>query len=346
MISISVCMIVKNEANVLRRCLDSLQGLYEELIIVDTGSTDETKHIASEYTDLIYDFTWIDDFAAARNFAFSKATKDYIYSADADEMLDEENRRRFLELKQCLLPEVEIVQMQYLTQTEFNTTENYSCDYRPKLYKRLRKFTWIDPIHESVNLTPVVFESDIEILHLPESNHGKRDFHVFRKALAKGQTLSNKLQRMYARELMMAGTEEDFAKAEQNFLILALADDVDEPEEMHTIGYIILSHLQRLRCADAEFFKWAMKSICTKPCSEICMEIGNYYFERQDFQEAMVWFVNAMQETEPVLLSDSKTRQPLARMVDCYEQLANQDELMAEFYRDEAENYRHKMDIL
>ena len=84
-------MIVKNEADILARCLDSLSGLYEELIIVDTGSTDETKEIAAQYTDQIYDFVWCNDFAAARNFAWSKASMEYIYSADADEVLDEEN---------------------------------------------------------------------------------------------------------------------------------------------------------------------------------------------------------------------------------------------------------------
>ena len=57
-ITVSVCMIVKNEEKVLARCLDSLKGLYEELVIVDTGSTDSTKEIAAGYTDKIYDFTW------------------------------------------------------------------------------------------------------------------------------------------------------------------------------------------------------------------------------------------------------------------------------------------------
>ena len=84
MISISLCMIVKNEEEVLARCLDSLKGLMDEIIIVDTGSTDNTKEIARKYTDLVYDFSWCDDFAAARNFSFSKATKDYIYAPDAD----------------------------------------------------------------------------------------------------------------------------------------------------------------------------------------------------------------------------------------------------------------------
>ena len=86
MISISLCMIVKNEAEILARCLDSLAGLMDEIIIVDTGSTDDTKEIARQYTDLVYDFSWCDDFAAARNFSFSKATKEYIYAPDADEV--------------------------------------------------------------------------------------------------------------------------------------------------------------------------------------------------------------------------------------------------------------------
>ena len=72
MVSISLCMIVKNEEQVLARCLDSVRGLMDEIIIVDTGSTDQTKAIAAKYTDKIYDFEWISDFAAARNFAFSK----------------------------------------------------------------------------------------------------------------------------------------------------------------------------------------------------------------------------------------------------------------------------------
>ena len=92
MISVSMCMIVKNEQDILKRCLDSYAGTYDELIIVDTGSSDNTKAIASEYTDKIYDFTWINDFSAARNFAFSKASCEYIFSADADEELDKIGR--------------------------------------------------------------------------------------------------------------------------------------------------------------------------------------------------------------------------------------------------------------
>ena len=153
MIKISLCMIVKNEAAILSRCLDSVCDLMDEIIIVDTGSTDDTKAVAAKYTDRIYDFAWNNDFSAARNFSFSLANMDYIYAPDADEILDEENRKRFLLLKEALLPEIEIVQMKYRTVSEFNTVLNAKTEYRPKLFKRVREFEWIDPIHETIRLT-------------------------------------------------------------------------------------------------------------------------------------------------------------------------------------------------
>ena len=123
-------MIVKNEAAILSRCLDSVCDLMDEIIIVDTGSTDDTKAVAAKYTDRIYDFAWNNDFSAARNFSFSLANMDYIYAPDADEILDEENRKRFLLLKEALLPEIEIVQMKYRTVSEFNTVLNARTEYR------------------------------------------------------------------------------------------------------------------------------------------------------------------------------------------------------------------------
>ena len=161
MISISMCMIVKNEQNILKRCLDSYAGTYDELIIIDTGSTDNTKAIACQYTDKVYDFSWCDDFAAARNFAFSKAHCDYILSVDADEELDSFNNQSLQNLKSVLLPEVDIVQMYYVNSSSFNSVYNVHKELRPKLFKRLRTFNWISPIHETIRINPVISDSNI-----------------------------------------------------------------------------------------------------------------------------------------------------------------------------------------
>jgi glycosyltransferase involved in cell wall biosynthesis len=92
-IMISLCMIVKNEEQNLSRCLGSVKGKVDEIVIVDTGSTDNTKEIAKEYTDKIFDFEWCDDFAAARNFSINMAENDWVLILDADEVVNFFNKK-------------------------------------------------------------------------------------------------------------------------------------------------------------------------------------------------------------------------------------------------------------
>ncbi|MFS0555829.1 glycosyltransferase [Brevibacillus sp. 179-C9.3 HS] len=85
---ISLVMIVKNEEYHLRKCLLSAKESVDELIVVDTGSTDQTKQIAVECGAKVYDFAWTDSFAEARNFALEQASGDWILVLDADEYLE------------------------------------------------------------------------------------------------------------------------------------------------------------------------------------------------------------------------------------------------------------------
>ncbi|MDE6318862.1 MAG: glycosyltransferase family 2 protein, partial [Lachnospiraceae bacterium] len=84
---ISVCIIGKNEEKNIERCLAPLAKRGFEIIYVDTGSTDRTKELAAKYTDNLYDFEWIGDFSAARNFSISKASHNYVLIIDCDEFL-------------------------------------------------------------------------------------------------------------------------------------------------------------------------------------------------------------------------------------------------------------------
>ncbi|MBR5598269.1 MAG: glycosyltransferase family 2 protein [Lachnospiraceae bacterium] len=87
MLPISICMIMKNEEKNLKTCLESVKCLNCELILVDTGSTDSTLEIAKKYTDKIYHFDWIHDFAAARNYSLSLAINDWVLVLDCDESI-------------------------------------------------------------------------------------------------------------------------------------------------------------------------------------------------------------------------------------------------------------------
>lgn len=332
MISISLCMIVKNEEKVLRRCLDSLCGLMDEIIIVDTGSSDNTKAIASEYTDKIYDFEWIGDFSAARNYAFSKATKDYIYSADADEVLDAANRMLFLQMKETLLPQIDIVQMYYANQLSFGTIYNFDKELRPKLFKRVRTFQWEGAIHEQVGLQPVIYDSDIAIMHMPEQNHKDRDLRTFAKLFHDGIHIDRRLHSIYAKELFISGEPEDFEEACAFFEQSCREASRSEAEIKEAA--CVVARAARLAGDERKFFKHVLKVLACDPegCSEICCELGEYYLQTEDYEEAILWFYNAAYEAESILNIHCSGDQPLEGLMRCYAALGD---------KEQSETFRH-----
>lgn len=335
MATISVCMIVKNEEKQLDACLRSLKPIADEIIIVDTGSTDRTKKIASEFTDKIYDFEWVDDFSAARNFAFSKAKMDYIYTADADEEIDSNNIRLFLDVKRALLPEIEIVQMHYLNMMETNTAYNSKRELRPKLFKRLRTFEWINPVHETIRLDPIVYNSDIEIMHLAKGSHAARDFAAFQKALKKGMRLDKTLHSMYAKELFIAGEPKDFDDAEE-FFEGSLNDETRSVDEKREAA-CVLARGYRLNRKIPEFFQLALCEAANCPPSEICAEIGEYFFSLGYFSEALSWYSDALLATEPIISVYVQGPAILKQLANCYE--INGDLQTARKYRRKADNW-------
>ena len=341
MTTISLCMIVKNEENILERCLDSIYDLMDEIIIVDTGSTDRTKEIAKRYTKKVYSFVWIDDFSAARNFAFSKAGCEYIYSADADEVLNEENREKFRYLKETLVPEVEIVQMYYGNQLSHGTVYNYDRELRPKLFKRQRNFQWIEPVHETVRLLPVVFDSDIEITHLPEGSHAGRDLAIFEAMIKKGTQLSERLFTMYAKELLIAGDKDQLGNAEEYFTQAADGGETS-PEQMKEALCVVV-RAARMRGDDLKMYRYAMKGVTDEGISEVCFELGEYYFDQKDYVEASIWYYNAAYETASILNIHTGGDLPLKRLAECYEALGVEEQ--AEQYRTAAKEWKEEITV-
>ena len=96
--TLSLCMIVKNEEDYLEQCLNSVKDIVDEIIIVDTGSTDSTLEIAEKFGAKIYHFEWVDDFSKARNFSIEKATGEWLLLLDADEALEPKDQGKLIEL--------------------------------------------------------------------------------------------------------------------------------------------------------------------------------------------------------------------------------------------------------
>ena len=321
MVTFSCCMIVKNEADFLSRCLESIAHIMDEIIIVDTGSTDNTKEIAAKYTDKIYDFEWNDNFSAARNFSFSKATMDYIYAPDADEYLDVYNQNKLRKLKHYMDEDIEIVQMMYNTVSE-DTVLNIKNEYRPKLFKRLRPFVWVDPIHETVRLQPSVFNSDIVITHAPKSNHSTRDFKIFQKAISADGYLSDTVYSMYATELIKCGKKEDLALAKSYFNSFIGHIEFSQKQ---LIAICVLTRLARLN-HDIDEISQLISPIPDNGAScEILYDLGMYYLEDGNYEEAIAWFAQAL-DTSYILDVHTGGDLALIGLSSCYLSLGRCDE--------------------
>lgn len=218
------------------------------------------------------------------------------------------------------MPEVEIVQMYYGNQLANGTVYNFDRELRPKLFKRLRNFVWTEPIHETVRLLPVVYDSEIEITHKPEHNHGGRDIAIFEQLLARGEALSKRLSDFYARELFVAGTKEQLIHAKDYFISIVKDSETDTDRLKTALAVVVRSCFE---AGDAlTMYQYAMKDAASEASSEVCCILGEYYQNRQDYEEAILWFYNAAYEQQSILNIRYQREIPLEGLIACYHALS------------------------
>lgn len=170
---ISVAMIVKDEAEVLEKCLESVKTL-DEIVIVDTGSSDNTKDIARKYTDKVYDFKWCDDFSKARNFALDKCTQEWRLILDADEWLEGTDGLRHA-CKYCP-PDVEGISF------ELFTNDKKTC-VSTRMVRKGVKYKWA--IHEYPDIKKTM-NTKHRVYHKKSPSHGldpDRNLRMLEKAM-------------------------------------------------------------------------------------------------------------------------------------------------------------------
>jgi glycosyltransferase involved in cell wall biosynthesis/tetratricopeptide (TPR) repeat protein len=146
---VSLCLIVKNEESNIAACLHSAEGLCDEVIVVDTGSTDRTKEIASELGAKVYDFAWVDSFSAARNECLKHATGDWIFWLDADDRIDDDNRRKLKDLFSSLPDANLCYSMKCRCLPDPNTGVFTDVDHI-RLFRRHPAIRWAFRVHEQI----------------------------------------------------------------------------------------------------------------------------------------------------------------------------------------------------
>jgi tetratricopeptide (TPR) repeat protein len=142
-------MIVKNEEHHLPGCLASVADLVDEIVVVDTGSTDRTREVAAGYGARVYEFRWVDSFAAARNEALRHATGDWVLWLDADDRLDEANRERLRALFDHLTPELGGYWLKVFSLPTPHSSLSLMID-QPRLFRNVPTLRWHYRIHEQI----------------------------------------------------------------------------------------------------------------------------------------------------------------------------------------------------
>lgn len=293
MISISLCMIVKDEEEVLSRCLDCFKNIVDEIIIVDTGSIDKTKEIAKKYTDKIYNFEWVDDFAKARNYSFSKASKEYILWMDADEVIDEENQKKLIYLKKNLSNKYDLVTMETLMglDDKGNPTLKFK---RNRLVKASKEFKWYGFIHEYISVYGEVFHSDIGILEKKIKNSGDRNLRIYKRKIEEGVNFDSRDLNYYGKELFYNGLYDESVEILLKFIDLDVWSE-DKVDAICKISdcYSIKKEYEKAREILYKSFEFIT------PRAEVIYRIGQTFEHENKYEEAIYWYESIQNITIP-----------------------------------------------
>ena len=291
MITISLCMIVKNEEDTLPRCLASVRGLAEELIVVDTGSSDRTVEIAQGFGARVFSFPWSEDFALARNFSFSKATQEFCLWLDADDVISPADREGFLLLKQTLPPETDVVMLPYHAAFDQGGRPTLTY-YRERLIRRQSGLRWEGAVHEAIAPAGRVLRWDGAAVshHKLRPGDPDRNLRIYESLLAQGKRLSPREQFYYARELADHGRDAEAAAQWEDFLDSGAGWVENELQACRDL------YRCRLRMGqEKEAFSALTRALAYgPPRAELCCDLGGWFLQRENYPAAVFWYETAL----------------------------------------------------
>lgn len=337
--TISLCMIVKNEGAHLETCLTSVADIVDEIIVVDTGSSDATKEIARRFTDRVLDFVWVDDFSKARNYAFDQATMDYIFWLDADDVLLEPDRAKMKQLKEALTPSTDCVMMKYNTGFDNSGHVTFSF-FRERLVRREQQYRWHDPVHEYLAVYGNIQTSDVAVTHTKTGGTSTgRNIAIYERQLREGGSLSPRGLYYYARELR---DNERFQDA-IHYFSLFLDTGAGWVEDNITACEALAACFEHENQREEQLKALVRSFVYDTPRAEICCALGYAWKAVSDYNRAAFWFHLATTLQKPAqswgfIREDCWNYIPCIELVVCYDRLGMTE--LAEHYNDEAAKYK------
>ena len=291
---ISLCMIVKDEEEVLGRCLECASRVADEIVIVDTGSTDNTRGIAKAFTEKIYETAWEDDFAKARNLSFSKATGDYLLWLDADDVIPEESLALLPALRALLERGADIVMCPY-------ETGNVRY-YRERFLKRTAEHKWMGHVHECIPPKGKIERFDFTVLHRPTAkDRGMRNLRIYQK-WAEKEPLSGRDLFYYGRELYYHKLYTE-AIAILEKMLGGNGWYVNKIEACKILSACYTEQNMQKEALSSLFRSFEFGA----PRASVLCAIGEIFKEKKDYACAVFWFESALRAADHASEGDFET---------------------------------------
>ena len=310
--NLSICIIAKNEEKNIERCLKCLKPHGFEIIVVDTGSTDATREIASRYVSGVYDFEWCNDFAATKNFAISKASNEFVMVIDSDEYLAPIDLERLWQLIEKNPEKVGRIQRRNTFIRSNRQQEN--VEWINRIFSK-EKFHYEGRIHEQVTALDgqsyETYQAPVVILH---SGYDLTEEERKAKAERNSTLLLQELEQLkcdadtnprsveqipyiiyqLGKSYYMAG---DYAKACEYFSE-GLSFDLEPKLEyvidmVETYGYALINSGQ---AETALFFENIYEEF--GDCADFKFLMGLIYMNNEMFDEAVAEFLKATEYKE------------------------------------------------
>lgn len=281
--TLSVTLICKNEQDNLTRLLPMLK-FADEIVVVDTGSTDNTLQVAKSYTDKVYDFTWCDDFSKARNYAIKQATCDYVMWLDADDVLPQTTQQALKAWK--LAPDrADVYYVKYTMNSAFPF-----WFWRERIVKRCKQCRFKGFIHETISPFGATEYLNCEILHCPSASHERRNLRIYERALAENRRFSLRDKFYYAKTLLECGQINAALPLVLKFARNKRANSIDRVE-----GYAILANNALFKEQTDVALGFLAESVkLLPPNGEICCLFGQCYMQKRSYLYASQWYAYAL----------------------------------------------------
>jgi glycosyltransferase involved in cell wall biosynthesis len=319
MATISLALIVRDVEKTIDKCLSTFRDCVDEIIVVDTGSVDNTVPIVKRYTNKIYHFKWIDDFSVARNFCLDRCTKDFFMWVDGDDFILPEDVKKVRNLDYS---EKEVIICQYVyAMDEFGQP---SCIVpRERILKRSLGLKWQEPIHEYLPIVgKQIFVTDIRTYHQKQHGNSERNLKMLESIVQKNPGDS--------RNIYYFGTELlDFGKIDEG--IKQLEEFVKRSDGFWEDIYKAHFRLAQTFMSRDEFkFKHHLYESLKieERRAEPYYTMGQYWESKQQWHRAIQWYelCATIKRPEDLLASyqpEYYTWLPCLQLCVCYNNVGN-----------------------